>query len=167
MQIECQLGFLMMLTKWHMPICAKICQAEQKYMPFFWTVAEREFRKKSKAQKHINRHIKTDVGHIYVDIKTPSLHGNNSRFGAKTVNIKISWVFTNDAMMQCCAPDYRKTRSVTIPRFGFFQDSRIRVTRLDFKTLKLRVLVKRYWQYRIALAEQRVYEITTKFYGHQ
>ena len=30
--------------KWHMPICAKICPAEQKYMPFFGTITERAFR---------------------------------------------------------------------------------------------------------------------------
>ena len=47
MQIECQLGFIMML------ISNGICQyegrnaaAEQKYMPFFGTVTERDFRKK-------------------------------------------------------------------------------------------------------------------------
>ena len=39
--------------KWHMPICVEICGAEQKYMPFFGTITERDFRKKSKAQKHI------------------------------------------------------------------------------------------------------------------
>ena len=40
--------------KWHMPICAKICRAERKYMPFFGTVTERAFRKKkSKAQEHM------------------------------------------------------------------------------------------------------------------
>ena len=27
-------------------------------------------------------------GHIYVDIKTPCLHGNNSEVGAKTFNLK-------------------------------------------------------------------------------
>ena len=31
---------------WHMPICAEICRAEQKYMPFFGTITERDFRKK-------------------------------------------------------------------------------------------------------------------------
>ena len=31
---------------WHMPICRKICRGEQKYMPFFGTVTERDFRKK-------------------------------------------------------------------------------------------------------------------------
>ena len=31
------------------------------------------------------------IGHFYVDIKTPSLHGNNSEFGAKIVNIKMFW----------------------------------------------------------------------------
>ena len=36
-----------------MPLCEEICRAEQKYMPFFGTVTERDFRKKSKAQKHI------------------------------------------------------------------------------------------------------------------
>ena len=36
-----------------MPICVEICGAEQKYMPFFGTITERDFRKKSKAQKHI------------------------------------------------------------------------------------------------------------------
>ena len=39
--------------KWHMPLCEEICRAQQKYMPFFGTVTERDFRKKSKAQKHI------------------------------------------------------------------------------------------------------------------
>ena len=29
-----------------MPICGKICRAEQKYMPFFGTITERDFRKK-------------------------------------------------------------------------------------------------------------------------
>ena len=37
-----------------MPICAEICRAEQKYMPFFGAVTERAFRKKkSKAREHI------------------------------------------------------------------------------------------------------------------
>ena len=40
--------------KWHMQICVVRCRAEQKYMPIFGTVTERDFRKKkSKAQKHI------------------------------------------------------------------------------------------------------------------
>ena len=31
-------------------------------------------------------------------------------------------------MMKCCAPDVcRKTRLVTVPRFGFFQDSLVRI----------------------------------------
>ena len=29
-----------------MPICAEICRAEQKYLPFFGTVTGRAFRKK-------------------------------------------------------------------------------------------------------------------------
>ena len=32
--------------KWHMPICAEICRAEQKYMPFFGTITERVLREK-------------------------------------------------------------------------------------------------------------------------
>ena len=40
--------------KWHMPICAEICRAEQKYMQFFGTITERDFRKKnSKTWEHI------------------------------------------------------------------------------------------------------------------
>ena len=39
--------------KWHMPICEEICRAEQKYMPFFGTITERDLRKKSKARKHV------------------------------------------------------------------------------------------------------------------
>ena len=31
--------------------------------------------------------------HFYVDIPAPSLHGNNSEIGAKTVNIKMSYRF--------------------------------------------------------------------------
>ena len=53
-------------------------------MPFFGTVAERVFWKKSKALKHIQ---------IFSMLRS---------------------VF------------FRKTRSVTVPRFGFFQDSRIK-----------------------------------------
>ena len=37
--------------KWHMPICAEICRAEQKYMPFFGTVTERDFRKKIQSKE--------------------------------------------------------------------------------------------------------------------
>ena len=36
-----------------MPLCEEICRAEQKYMQFFGTVTERDFRKKSTAQKHM------------------------------------------------------------------------------------------------------------------
>ena len=70
-----------------MPIWEEICRAEQKYMPFFWTVAKRVFlKKKSKAQKHI-----------------------------QIFSIPRSGFFP-------------QTRSVMVPRFGFFfQDSRIRV----------------------------------------
>ena len=32
--------------KWHMPICSEICGTEQKYMPFFGTITERDFREK-------------------------------------------------------------------------------------------------------------------------
>ena len=32
--------------KWHMPICVERCHAKQNYMPFFWTITERAFRKK-------------------------------------------------------------------------------------------------------------------------
>ena len=32
--------------KWHTPICVERCRAQQKYMPFFGTVTERDFRKK-------------------------------------------------------------------------------------------------------------------------
>ena len=65
--------------KWHMPICAEICHAEQKYMPFFWDRHRARFpEKNSKAQEHIQ-------------------------------------------MMQRCTLDFfRETRSVTVPRFGFF-----------------------------------------------
>ena len=40
-------------SKWHMPICAEICRAEQKYMPFFGTVTERGFRKKNPKHRNI------------------------------------------------------------------------------------------------------------------
>ena len=40
-RLYCDVNF-----KWHMPICAEICRAEQKYMPFFGTVTERVLRKK-------------------------------------------------------------------------------------------------------------------------
>ena len=39
--------------KWHMPTCAEICRAEQKYMPFFGTITERAFRKKNPKHKNI------------------------------------------------------------------------------------------------------------------
>ena len=29
------------------------------------------------------------------DLKTPSLHGNNSEFGANEVNLLLSWVYTD------------------------------------------------------------------------
>ena len=32
--------------KWHMPRCVVRYHAEQKYIPFFGTVTERDFRKK-------------------------------------------------------------------------------------------------------------------------
>ena len=78
--IACDVTVRTMNFKWHMPIREEICRAEQKYMPFFGTVAERVFWKKN--PKHRN---------IY----------------------KSS---------QCCALDFfsRKTRSVMVPRFGFF-----------------------------------------------
>ena len=50
MQIECQSGYLMMPIS--NGIC-QICRAEQKDMPFFGTVTKRDFRGKSKSQKHI------------------------------------------------------------------------------------------------------------------
>ena len=39
--------------KWHMPVFVERYRMEQKYMPFFDTVTKRAFRKKSKAQEHI------------------------------------------------------------------------------------------------------------------
>ena len=39
--------------KWHMPIWEEICRAEQKYMPFFGTVAERVFWKKNPKHRNI------------------------------------------------------------------------------------------------------------------
>ena len=27
---------------WHMPVCTEMCGAEQKYMPFFGTITERD-----------------------------------------------------------------------------------------------------------------------------
>ena len=36
-----------------MPILGEICHADQIYMPFFGTIADRNHRKKSIAQKHI------------------------------------------------------------------------------------------------------------------
>ena len=55
MQIKCRLGYIVVNVnfKWHMPICAEICRAEQKYLPFFGTVTGRAFRKKSKTWEHI------------------------------------------------------------------------------------------------------------------
>ena len=41
------------IFKWHMPLCEKICRAEQKYMPFFGTVTERDFRKKNPKHRNI------------------------------------------------------------------------------------------------------------------
>ena len=38
--------------EWHMPIFGKICHSEQKYMPFFGTVTERDFWNKN--PKHGN-----------------------------------------------------------------------------------------------------------------
>ena len=68
----------------------------QKYILIFGTVTERDFRKKSKAQKHIQ-------------------------------------------MEQRCALDFsQKTRSVTVPRFGFFRDSRIRV-KVNFRSYRVRL----------------------------
>ena len=63
-----------------MPIREEICRAEQKYMPFFRTVAERVFWKK------IQRFVK----HIQI------------------FSMLRSGFF------------FRKTRSVMVPRFGFF-----------------------------------------------
>ena len=39
--------------EWHMPICVERCGAEQKYMPIFGNLTERDFWKKTKAQEHI------------------------------------------------------------------------------------------------------------------
>ena len=39
--------------KWHMPICAEICGAEPKYMPFFGTTTERDLRKKNPKHRNI------------------------------------------------------------------------------------------------------------------
>ena len=46
--------------KWHMPICEEICRAEQKYMPFFGTVTERDFRKKSKPNIQMTKRCALD-----------------------------------------------------------------------------------------------------------
>ena len=43
--------------KWHMPICAEICRAEQKYMPFFGTITERDFREKIPNHGNIHKMI--------------------------------------------------------------------------------------------------------------
>ena len=40
-------------------------------------------------------------------------------------NIHSTETYTNDAMLRCGF--FRKTRSVMVPRFGFFRDSRISV----------------------------------------
>ena len=37
------------------------------------------------------------MNNFYVDIPAPSLHGNNSEIGAKTVNIKMYYRFTSKA----------------------------------------------------------------------
>ena len=42
-RLYCDVNF-----KWHMPIYAEICRAEQKYMPFVGTITERAFWKNSK-----------------------------------------------------------------------------------------------------------------------
>ena len=39
--------------KWHMPICVERCHAKQNYMPFFWTITERAFRKKIPKHRNI------------------------------------------------------------------------------------------------------------------
>ena len=65
--------------KWHMPIWGEICRAEEKYMPFFGTITERDFRK-----------------------KIHSTETYTNWFNAAL------WIF------------FRKTRSVMVPRFGFF-----------------------------------------------
>ena len=62
-----------------MALYEKICRAEQKYMPFFWTMTERVLREK---------------------IQSTETYTN--RFNA------MLWIFI------------RKTRSVMVPRFGFF-----------------------------------------------
>ena len=72
--------------KWHMPIREEICRAEQKYMPFLGTVAERVFWKKIQSTE------------TYTNLLNAAL-----------------WIF------------FRKTRSVMVPRWIFFQDSQIRV----------------------------------------
>ena len=43
----------MAYAAYDMPKCEEKCRAEQKYMPFFGTITERAFRKKSKAQEQI------------------------------------------------------------------------------------------------------------------
>ena len=40
-------------SKWHMPICAEIWLAEQKYMPIFGTVTDRHFRKNLPKHRNI------------------------------------------------------------------------------------------------------------------
>ena len=50
------------------------------------------YRSKIVSKVHFpNRH--KPIGHFYVDSPAPSLHGNNTEIGAKTVNIKMSYRF--------------------------------------------------------------------------
>ena len=67
--------------KWHMPIRVEICRAEQKYMPFFGTVTERDFREKIQ-----------NAG------RSPSaFYGKNpERSVATFVYVSVLWIFSGN-----------------------------------------------------------------------
>ena len=49
------------------------------------------------------------IEHFYVHIKMLFLHGNKSEFGAKTVNIKMSWaVIASNPFRFCAISDIQK-----------------------------------------------------------
>ena len=54
-----------------------------------------------------------DPAHLYDDLKTPSLHRNNSESGAKEVTLILHMILTTNNVISC----FRFSDSIYYPRF--------------------------------------------------
>ena len=61
--------------KWHMLIRGEICRAEQKYMLFFGTVTERDFRKKIQSTETYTNDATLRSGIFFWKTRSAKIHG--------------------------------------------------------------------------------------------